>query len=234
MEIKSNVKRGKSAILFIWVLLILHFFSLFFLYHHYLLVSEYKNALSIDIGLFTMSDFKLAIVRLLAFIASIISIILFLRWFRRAYYNLEQMNQNLEYNNSEALWSWFIPFVNFFRPFQIMKELYSESKKILHVHNHPASKKLNTIILIIWWSLSLLAAIATFVQMQKYGNIIELNINTIESLTISGMALDIIGIPNCIVTLIVLYKYTKIEPVLRDIHLSSGGSDYEISKHLIS
>lgn len=234
MELKNNTKRGRYAILFIWILLILHICSSIFLYQHYTLLNQYQPGDSLQSQEFFVSGLKLSIVRLLTFISAITSIIVFLKWFRRAYFNLEQMTEGLEYNNSEALWAWFIPFANLFRPFQIMKELFLKSKRILETNMHPDSGKLSLILLIIWWSLNIFNGLTIFVLLQKYGSIIELNINIMKSLILSGMSSDIIGIPNCIVTLMVLYKYTKIEPALHEIHKSKGESDYEISKHLIS
>lgn len=88
--------------------------------------------------------------------------------------------------------------------------------------------------LIIWWSLSILTALTVIAQYQNYGSIKELNLSTLERLTLGAIVLNFISIPNCIATLMVINKYTTIEPILREIHINKGESDYEISKHLIS
>ncbi len=51
-------------------------------------------------------------------------------WFRRAYFNLHQKVSYLSHSEGWAAGSWFVPIVNLYRPYQIMKEIYVETKEL--------------------------------------------------------------------------------------------------------
>jgi hypothetical protein len=67
----------------------------------------------------------------LNFIASISAVVYVIKWFRRAYFNLHIRIPNLKYDESAAVWSWFVPILNFFAPYQIMVDLVSRSQVFL-------------------------------------------------------------------------------------------------------
>ncbi len=53
------------------------------------------------------------------------TVVFFLIWQYRAFNNLSALNaQNLEFSPGWALGWWFIPFANFVKPFQVMRELW--------------------------------------------------------------------------------------------------------------
>jgi hypothetical protein len=60
---------------------------------------------------------------LLAYIASAV---FFVRWFQHLYRSLYDRVE-LKWNKSAGAWSWFIPFVNYFRPVQIANKMIEES-----------------------------------------------------------------------------------------------------------
>lgn len=58
--------------------------------------------------------------------AYVLCAILFIMWFRRAYYNLHQLNPG--YPSETEGWAagaWFVPILNLFRPYNIMKEIWA-------------------------------------------------------------------------------------------------------------
>lgn len=60
------------------------------------------------------------------FIGSYIALIM---WLRRAYYNLHQLpGINPEYSDGWAAGAWFVPFINFVRPFTIMREVWQDTQ----------------------------------------------------------------------------------------------------------
>ncbi|MET4105251.1 hypothetical protein ABIB60_000579 [Hymenobacter sp. UYP22] len=54
----------------------------------------------------------------------ILSIVFFLQWFRRAYYNLRYLSGRPDHTDGWAVGAWFVPFLNLFRPYSIMKEIW--------------------------------------------------------------------------------------------------------------
>lgn len=77
--------------------------------------------LNIGLGLIGLT----AIIRIPVFVATVV---FFLIWEHRAFSNLSALRaQNLEFSPGWAVGWWFIPFANLVKPFQAMRELWSES-----------------------------------------------------------------------------------------------------------
>jgi hypothetical protein len=64
------------------------------------------------------------------FILLILSYIWLIMWLRRAYYNLHQLpNIHPEYSDGWAAGAWFVPFLNFVRPYTIMREVWQDTQR---------------------------------------------------------------------------------------------------------
>jgi hypothetical protein len=69
----------------------------------------------------------LGIMYLFLLIASYVYLIM---WLRRAYYNLHQVpGLNPEYSDGWAAGAWFVPFLNFVRPYTIMREVWQDTQR---------------------------------------------------------------------------------------------------------
>ncbi|HWQ36469.1 MAG TPA: DUF4328 domain-containing protein [Blastocatellia bacterium] len=67
----------------------------------------------------------LAVLQVVIYIATIIA---FLMWIHRAYRNLEPLGvKHPQYSPGWAVGAWFVPFLNLVRPFQIIREIWTES-----------------------------------------------------------------------------------------------------------
>jgi hypothetical protein len=84
---------------------------------------ELDNDESVDIAwLF------IGLIAILELAVRFICAVIFLIWLHRVYANLPVMgSRNLNYSPGWAVGWWFIPFLNLVRPYQVVKELYSES-----------------------------------------------------------------------------------------------------------
>lgn len=72
--------------------------------------------------------FAMAGVGIIQLIMMITTAVFFLRWMHLAYSNLHsQQIPGLRATPKMAMWWWFIPLMNMFRPFQIMKEIWQAS-----------------------------------------------------------------------------------------------------------
>ena len=94
--------------------------------------------------------------------ARVLTIIVFLAWVFRAHKNLSGLKvRGLEYTPGWAVGLWLIPFVNFVKPFQIMREIWHGSDPENEDNNkHTRAQKETPEILGFWWGV-LLAAIFT-------------------------------------------------------------------------
>lgn len=142
MELKDNSQRAKNASAYLLVGLIWTFIATLIgqllpimFNHEYLL--EWTRISGI-----------------ISIIISLITAIGIIQWFRRAYFNLHQRVTQLRFNEGWAAGSWFVPILNLIRPYVIMRELWSETIKIIGITEDTkvnsakeGNKLINT-----WWA----------------------------------------------------------------------------------
>lgn len=67
---------------------------------------------------------------ILLLVFSALSYVFLILWLRRAYYNLHQLpDVNPDYSDGWAAGAWFVPFLNFVRPFTIMREVWQYTQR---------------------------------------------------------------------------------------------------------
>jgi hypothetical protein len=145
----------------------------------------------------------------------VVSSITFIQWFRRAYFNLHLRVNRLSHTEGWAAGCWFMPIVNLFRPYQIMKELFQATHFFLkrnevHTREHFSMPSLS-----LWWTFWIIDRFfGQFVL--KY----SLKADTIEELTTSTIAQLIsngIGIILAIITINIITEYSKLELVMHKV-----------------
>jgi len=162
-ELRPNEKRSKIAMVFIWIVITANLLSLILGIASYgLIQTDYGN-----IGGFGGSSYHHAVytlIRLFSFLYLanlIVSIVTFIRWFRRAYYNLNVLTNECAYDDSWAAKAWFIPFLNLIRPYEMMKELYDKTDKyllekfLLTDETEYYAEQLKPDVLKWWWGVSI-------------------------------------------------------------------------------
>ena len=145
----------------------------------------------------------------LMLIVSIITLIYFLSWFHRAYYNLRLIKGKTRYAPGWAVGGWFIPIVQLFMPYQIMNELFRDTKRTLLEAYPDCSKQLPKNLAGLWWTILLLPIIPTSIMTLSLYipvAIIVLNISNIVYLALN------IAFP--LITMKIIYDYSKMEKLL--------------------
>ena len=99
-------------------------------------------------------DFALGITSIIYFVVYIICIVRFIKWFRRAYFNIEAAGLNIDKSESTAAWSWFVPIYNLFAPYQIMKEVWLKTQKAYTENIKPINDLIG-----LWWGTWVIASI---------------------------------------------------------------------------
>ena len=99
-------------------------------------------------------DIVLGITAIIYMVVFIICIVRFIKWFRRAYFNIEAAGLNIDNSESAAAWSWFIPIYNFFAPYQIMKEIWIKTQKSYTENLKPTNNLIG-----MWWGAWVISAI---------------------------------------------------------------------------
>ncbi|WP_324671005.1 DUF4328 domain-containing protein [Hymenobacter sp. GOD-10R] len=77
------------------------------------------------------------------------AVIYFFSWFRRAYANLQRAGCRTEHSNGWAIGAWFVPILNLFRPYSIMREIWDDTHRLAYGTEPPRP-------LLGWWWASFL------------------------------------------------------------------------------
>ena len=209
-NLRENNERAKWAMTLIWVVLGVELIALLSSYMQLDLLNAYANGEYVEDSAADANDLREQLIGIVYLALYITSAVTFIRWFRRAYYNLHTIESNLSYPESAAASTWFIPFLNLFRPFQIMRELYNRTNEII---KDKTDINLQQNSIGIWWFLWVVSGV--------FGQIIfrvSRDAETIDELTTMtqlSMVDSAITIPLAILAVKVIKDYNKAEKVLR-------------------
>lgn len=143
------------------------------------------------------------------------SMVTFILWFRRAYYNISMKSNSLNDSPGAAAYSWFIPLLNLGRPFVMMKEMHNETSEILELNQVEVPFKLSITRVNLWWTLWIVCLVLGSLENNLAGDG-----DTIESYTLQlkwEVAILIFYIPLSILAIKMIRDYSKIEPLLKDV-----------------
>lgn len=214
-NLKPNQRRAKYAITLIWIVLAVEILSLISGYLQYELLQNVANQIDFSIDNVEANDTREQWIGIAYTIAFIVSAVMFIQWFRRAYFNLHLKVSDLSYSESWAAACWFVPVLNLFRPYQIMVELYRETKAILIKNNLIGKEQLTTTYVGWWWVLWLISNLLgqfLFRYSMKAESLDELTASTI-----AGMIGNLIGIPLALMTIQVIRDYANLENLMHEI-----------------
>ena len=145
----------------------------------------------------------------------VISMVTFILWFRRAYYNLNLLIDGTAHNESWAAGAWFVPIIGLYRPYEIMKELYVKSETYLKEHSPDYIPWLKTSNVGWWWGFWMLSNVIGQISIR-----LTLKADTpTELLTASNIALvdRPVSIILSLITIRVMRDYASTEPFLEQV-----------------
>ena len=209
---KPNEQRAKTAIFLIGIVLALEVISLLSDFLQYDLIQNVMSGGSVSDSDATMNDLRQQIIGIVYFIVYIISGITFIMWFRRAYFNLHQKVSYLSRSEGMAAGAWFIPILNWFVPYKIMKELYVETSRLLSKENENRNVYLNTSYIVIWWTLWIISSLIS--QFIFRFTMDAQSLDELKFSTEASMIGSFVGILLAIITIKVVKDYSAIEPLL--------------------
>lgn len=214
-NLKPNGQRAKNAITLIWIVLSLEILSLISAYLQYDLLKTVANGGEISMETVNANNTREQILGIIYLIAYIISGITFIQWFRRAYFNLHLRVEYLSNSEGWAAGSWFVPIISLYRPYQIMKEIYQETRELLIRKSIGFNQSFSTNALGWWWALWVINnLIGQFVF--RYSMKAE-SIDELITSTVASMIGYIAGIPLALITVKVIKDYSNVEPLLNEI-----------------
>ncbi len=174
IDLKPNTQRANLIIIFIWIYFALRLTSIISLFYQHNLITSIENGDGISYQTAHLNDL---IQKLIAYTSIAIYLscgFVFILWFRRAYYNLHQKFDYLSYAEGWAAGAWFVPFINFYYPFQIMKELYSGTDYLLHEKDETHPQKTSQFMVVLWWILWIVSNILGQIIYRIYKNPLDL------------------------------------------------------------
>jgi len=209
-SLRPNSSRAKTAITLIWVVMALEIISFISGLFQYDLLLSLEDGLSFSESELASNDNREQAIAVLFFIASVISGITFIQWFRRAYYNLHQRVDNLSSSEGWAAGSWFVPIICLFRPFQIMKELYIETNFYLVSKGAALKRELSPSYLGLWWTLWIISNIIAQIIFRSSAD----TISQIIGMAFLGLVGNVVGVILAFVTVKVIKDYAEAEMIL--------------------
>jgi hypothetical protein len=195
-----NQKRAKNAIRWTWIVLIAQIIMFIYTCFDYAFQGKVGNNEE-----FTGFDLITLLIVPLFLITIIIWYVKFILWFKMAYFNLHQKVQCLSYSVGWTIGCWFVPIMNLFRPYKIMKELFEETEIILEREN------INTGLIGRWWCVWI-----AYVALSSFSNNSLFNDLSIIAI-IYNILWYTVGIISYWLTIRIIQSYSDIEHFLIEI-----------------
>lgn len=117
------------------------------------LLQDYLNGEPIDDSAADANDIREMIVAIIQTVGYIVTIVVFLNWFRRAYGNINRLGMKTNYSESMSVWYFFIPIISLFRPVKIMNEIWSKTQKKIKSLDANYYIDKNSYLIVFWWTL---------------------------------------------------------------------------------
>lgn len=211
--IRKNNVRARQIIYTFYLVLGLTLLNIAFATWQYFMLKDFVNdPENIDIGKAELSD-TLDIFSGIANLAvNVITIIFFIRWFRRSYWNLHQLGSS-EPSHAEgwAAGGWFVPILSLFRPFQIMKEIWYGTQKV-YPHRFPVIE--SSFIVGWWWAFYLIMSIGNNVVLRM--SFQSQSLEGLMNIALASIVMELIAIPAIFLTIQVIRRVSEFESILWD------------------
>ncbi len=161
------------------------------------------------------SDNRQATIGIIQMAMFAVTVVVFLMWIHRAYKNLPALRGRLpKYSPGWAVGSWFVPFLNLVRPYQIVREIWENAVG-------PEAGLVRW-----WWGLFLLSGFVGSVVAQSGGETIS------EVLTASWLMLgsDALDIPAAVLAIFIVRRISTGQQVQYNIGLTGSA---ELDPHIL-
>lgn len=222
VEIWDNSKRAKILIIIFGIFTVLLVIGIVSGYFELVLLKSAQEGAYIDENTANANDMRQMIIGLVQTAMYLTSAIIFIRWFRRAYGNLHRLGiSNIKYSETMAVWSWIIPIIVFFRPVQIMNEIWNKTQEKINEYDSTYTAKNGGLLIGLWWALFI---ISNFVG--RYVMRTTLKAETIEQFiegTQATIMSDLLQIPEALLVIIIVIQLSKMESKLaREVEQNNG------------
>ncbi len=215
-NLRRNDERAQAAIVLLWITVAGCIASIISSYLQYDLLLRLKSGIELSDSQLEGNDTREQIIGIIQIFILVTCAITFIQWFRRAYYNLEQIIPNkLTHSNGWAAGAWFVPILNLFRPVQMMRELYEQTGFLLKRQNIEIKTNFNHAIILWWWAFWIFSEVANRILLKFVDNS-----NTIDdymNYSLISTGVELLSAVGAILAVIVVRNYAINEPLLRNV-----------------
>lgn len=209
--IKDNSQRAKNTIMMLYISIVLSFVFIISSYLEFQLLSS--GDISTEAA--EANDMRQAFIGLLGLVVLIVTAVFFIQWFRRAYNNLHLLGTPLEHSEGWAAGSWFVPILNLFRPYHIMKEIWEKTianlRKVNQNLTHQIPSNWRTLVSF-WWGFWITSSI-----IENIGFRISMKAETAEMLaavSVLDIVANLLSIPAAFLIIQIIQKFRPLEEEL--------------------
>ncbi len=114
------------------------------------LMNQLIDGEDVSLDSLDFDDYRQTGVGLVVVVAYVFSIVLFIRWFHRAYSNLPALGTSLRFRPGWAIGGWFVPIMWYWRPKQIANDIWRGSNPSERSLQFPSSDVVGLIG--VWWA----------------------------------------------------------------------------------
>jgi hypothetical protein len=226
MHLRPNDKRARNTITMIWIMLFLEFCMLGSSYLQYQLLQLVDEGEQFELSVFEANDLREKVIGILYTACYIISGVIFIQWFRRAYYNLGLLGVKLEHTNGWAAGGWFMPVLCLYVPYNIMKELYTKTRILLESKEIPLHGSLTTSAIGWWWGFWIVANVLGQIVFRM--SLKAESFEELENVTVLSMYSSAVSIPLAFLALKIVKDYSRTEHLLQQVETPSDEEPGEL------
>ena len=210
---KPNDKRMKRVLLFVWLVFGFEMIYLLLNLWEYHILRQIASGIDVSMKEISHNDMRRGVTSFFSGVTYLFSIIYFIKWFRRSYFNIRFFTKSdTRYKNGWAAACWFVPIINFYRPFLIMREIWGKTQDML-VKETKWNKNKKAYIVTIWWVLWLLATV--FGKFIIHFIIDPWNIDELMAHTLMHIFASFLWIPLTLTSITMVKNYSRMEKILK-------------------
>lgn len=209
---RPNANRAKLATTFIWIVMGFQIISSISSFFQYLLLKSVAEGYGITPEVANANDLRQSIIAILFAILYLFSVVFFIQWFRRAYFNQEIKFKSMASTNGWVSGAWFVPIMNLFKPFQLMQEIYENAENYLLDKKLIDEKKSRKSIIGWWWGLWIGTGVLSRISSSFLGSADDLG--ELIASTLFSIFMVVIFIPLSILTVKTIQNYNEMELLL--------------------
>jgi hypothetical protein len=211
--IRPNRQRAKEIVVTFYVYIAFSILNIALSAWQYFLYQDYiDHPDNQDIEVAELSDSLNMVSGVLTVVLSMTTIVMFIRWFRRAYYNLHAIRSSeATMEEGWAAGAWFIPFLNLYRPYQIMREIWVGTQRAMP-HRYPDMAPASLVG--VWWTLYIIMNVSSNISYRVATSVDDLE--GLVNLATTTIVIELLSIAAAAVAIQLIRRVSSFEDALWD------------------